>query len=213
MGRSPCCSKEGMNRGAWTTIEDRILADYIKIHGEGRWRNLPKKAASTLSRKNSNQSNNKKKPELIRPPSPKMESRVVRTKALRCTKPFVTPQPDIGPSMVRELVNNKAVEAESCDGVSSVTPLEDHSSDFMMDLNMGELFLSNFLDNDLSQLCDFNNSIVGVGSNDNRSNDDFSPSTDQPFLFSDEMLENWTGNDSVQQDFDMDLQSFLGVYS
>ncbi|GAB4842624.1 hypothetical protein Ancab_012599 [Ancistrocladus abbreviatus] len=44
MGRIPCCSKEGLNRGAWTAMEDKILTDYIKIHGEGKWRNLPIKA-------------------------------------------------------------------------------------------------------------------------------------------------------------------------
>lgn len=44
MGRSPCCAKEGLNRGAWTAMEDRTLTEYIKIHGEGRWRGLPKRA-------------------------------------------------------------------------------------------------------------------------------------------------------------------------
>lgn len=44
MGRSPCCAKEGLNKGAWTAMEDKILIDYIKTHGEGRWRNLPKRA-------------------------------------------------------------------------------------------------------------------------------------------------------------------------
>ncbi|KAL2553793.1 transcription factor TT2-like [Forsythia ovata] len=44
MGRNPSCSKVGLNRGAWTAAEDKILTDYIKLHGEGRWRNLPKKA-------------------------------------------------------------------------------------------------------------------------------------------------------------------------
>lgn len=45
MGRSPaCCSKEGLNRGAWTSLEDKILTDYIKLHGEGKWRSLPQKA-------------------------------------------------------------------------------------------------------------------------------------------------------------------------
>ncbi|KAK2975976.1 hypothetical protein RJ640_013007 [Escallonia rubra] len=44
MGRSPCCSKVGLNRGAWTAAEDKTLSDYIKLHGEGRWRNLPKRA-------------------------------------------------------------------------------------------------------------------------------------------------------------------------
>ncbi|KAF9590698.1 hypothetical protein IFM89_036822 [Coptis chinensis] len=44
MGRSPCCSKEGMKRGAWTAHEDQALSEYIRIHGQGRWRELPKKA-------------------------------------------------------------------------------------------------------------------------------------------------------------------------
>ncbi|XP_004305612.1 PREDICTED: transcription repressor MYB6-like [Fragaria vesca subsp. vesca] len=44
MGRSPCCVKEGLNRGAWTALEDQILIDYINTHGEGKWRRIPKEA-------------------------------------------------------------------------------------------------------------------------------------------------------------------------
>ncbi|KAL9249450.1 Transcription factor MYB1-like protein [Drosera capensis] len=44
MGRSPCCSKEGLNRGAWTAQEDKLLSDYIKAHGEGKWNSLPRRA-------------------------------------------------------------------------------------------------------------------------------------------------------------------------
>ncbi|KAK4775260.1 hypothetical protein SAY86_010195 [Trapa natans] len=44
MGRSPCCSKVGLKRGAWTALEDKILTAYIKVHGEGQWKNLPKRA-------------------------------------------------------------------------------------------------------------------------------------------------------------------------
>ncbi|XP_030525531.1 transcription factor MYB1-like [Rhodamnia argentea] len=44
MGRRPCCAKEGVNRGAWTAMEDKILTDYIKLNGEGNWGDLPKKA-------------------------------------------------------------------------------------------------------------------------------------------------------------------------
>ncbi|PON62514.1 MYB transcription factor [Parasponia andersonii] len=44
MGRKPCCEKEGLNRGAWSAVEDEILADYVKIHGEGKWRDLPQRA-------------------------------------------------------------------------------------------------------------------------------------------------------------------------
>ncbi|KAH7574444.1 hypothetical protein JRO89_XS03G0296900 [Xanthoceras sorbifolium] len=49
MGRSPCCSKEGLNRGAWTATEDKILTDYINAHGDGKWRRLPKAAVESES--------------------------------------------------------------------------------------------------------------------------------------------------------------------
>lgn len=48
MGRKPCCAKEGVNRGAWTPKEDRILTTYINIHGEGKWRSLPQNAGMDL---------------------------------------------------------------------------------------------------------------------------------------------------------------------
>ncbi|VAH68785.1 unnamed protein product [Triticum turgidum subsp. durum] len=44
MGRKPCCAKEGLNRGAWTAMEDDILVSYINDHGEGKWGSLPKRA-------------------------------------------------------------------------------------------------------------------------------------------------------------------------
>ncbi|TVU46736.1 hypothetical protein EJB05_06290 [Eragrostis curvula] len=44
MGRKPCCPKEGLNRGAWTAMEDDILVSYIRKHGEGKWGSLPKRA-------------------------------------------------------------------------------------------------------------------------------------------------------------------------
>ncbi|XP_022773827.1 myb-related protein 308-like [Durio zibethinus] len=44
MGRSPCCEKEHTNKGSWTKEEDERLINYIKAHGEGCWRSLPKAA-------------------------------------------------------------------------------------------------------------------------------------------------------------------------
>ncbi|XP_022719791.1 transcription repressor MYB6-like [Durio zibethinus] len=44
MGRSPCCEKAHTNKGAWTKEEDKRLIDYIRVHGEGCWRSLPKAA-------------------------------------------------------------------------------------------------------------------------------------------------------------------------
>ncbi|KAK9131359.1 hypothetical protein Sjap_011846 [Stephania japonica] len=44
MGRSPCCAKQGIKRGAWTAHEDKILINYMKLHGVEGWRSLPIKA-------------------------------------------------------------------------------------------------------------------------------------------------------------------------
>ncbi|KAJ0257622.1 Transcription factor MYB3 [Hirschfeldia incana] len=44
MGRSPCCEKAHMNKGAWTKEEDQLLVDHIRKHGEGCWRSLPRAA-------------------------------------------------------------------------------------------------------------------------------------------------------------------------
>ncbi|XWS75549.1 hypothetical protein CRYUN_Cryun01aG0099700 [Craigia yunnanensis] len=42
--RKPCCEKQGTNKGAWSKQEDQKLIDYIRTHGEGCWRSLPKAA-------------------------------------------------------------------------------------------------------------------------------------------------------------------------
>ncbi|KAK9990145.1 hypothetical protein SO802_025130 [Lithocarpus litseifolius] len=44
MGRSPCCDKSHTNKGTWTREEDQRLIAYIKAHGEGCWRSIPKAA-------------------------------------------------------------------------------------------------------------------------------------------------------------------------
>ncbi|KAL3746979.1 hypothetical protein ACJRO7_015852 [Eucalyptus globulus] len=39
MGRNPSTSKDGLKfkKGAWSALEDKILIDYVKVHGQGRW--------------------------------------------------------------------------------------------------------------------------------------------------------------------------------
>ncbi|EOY16000.1 SANT/Myb domain - like 10 [Theobroma cacao] len=44
MGRSPCCDENGLKKGPWTPEEDQKLVQYIKQHGHGSWRALPKLA-------------------------------------------------------------------------------------------------------------------------------------------------------------------------
>ncbi|KAM7261191.1 hypothetical protein ACFE04_026666 [Oxalis oulophora] len=44
MGRTPCCDKKGLKKGPWSTEEDDLLVNFIKINGHGSWRSLPKLA-------------------------------------------------------------------------------------------------------------------------------------------------------------------------
>ncbi|XP_073013521.1 transcription factor MYB1-like [Typha latifolia] len=43
MVRKECCPG-GLNKGAWTSHEDKLLSDYITAHGLGRWRSVPANA-------------------------------------------------------------------------------------------------------------------------------------------------------------------------
>jgi len=49
MGRNPRCTKDGLNKGAWTALEDKILIDHVKTHGEGKWSNLAKETGQRES--------------------------------------------------------------------------------------------------------------------------------------------------------------------
>ncbi|KAJ9141060.1 hypothetical protein P3X46_031640 [Hevea brasiliensis] len=40
---SSSSSKEGYNRAAWTALEDKMLMDYVSMHGEGKWDRVAKK--------------------------------------------------------------------------------------------------------------------------------------------------------------------------
>ncbi|KAK4277306.1 hypothetical protein QN277_015322 [Acacia crassicarpa] len=53
MRRSSSCpgEVEGLNRGAWTAPEDKLLTSYIMLHGEGKWSHVPKRAGLNRSGK------------------------------------------------------------------------------------------------------------------------------------------------------------------
>nr|BAP39802.1 R2R3 MYB transcription factor [Vitis vinifera] len=269
MGRSPCCSKEGLNRGAWTVVEDKILTEYIKVHGEGRWRNLPKKAglkrcgkscrlrwlnylrpdikrgnishdeedlivrlhkllgnrwsliAGRLPGRTDNEiknywntnlvkkmqsrqtpgssqsaDRNKNKAVVEEPSRSKTETNVIRTKATRCSRVFIAPLADrstnensiprprpaepAGPSMTPDLSMCHLVET----GASSLVDTGDFSVDFMADMNMGELCLSDLLNSNFSDLCEVHC----------ENGNELSASSDgvAPLMFSKEMLEDWS---------------------
>lgn len=47
--RAGNCSNGGSNRRAWTAMEDKILTEYIKIHGAGQWNYLPEKTGEIVN--------------------------------------------------------------------------------------------------------------------------------------------------------------------
>lgn len=40
--RTPPSSNDQLSKGAWTAMEDQILIDYVKEHGEGKWERVLK---------------------------------------------------------------------------------------------------------------------------------------------------------------------------
>ncbi|KAL2977914.1 hypothetical protein AAZX31_13G092000 [Glycine max] len=301
MGRSPCCSKEGLNRGAWTAHEDKILREYIRVHGEGRWRNLPKRAglkrcgkscrlrwlnylrpdikrgnispdeeeliirlhkllgnrwsliAGRLPGRTDNEiknywntnlgktvkdghqttANNTQNPmphlapihmatSSISLSPPKLDSRVVRTKATKCSKVlFLNPPPH--PSMPNKSKTEAEAEARLVDGVISNQmehttydngflsfPDEEKelSTDFLIDFNVGDVCLSDLLNSDFSNTYNFSCTNVNH-------HEQLSPCSDQPdAMFSDEVLKDWThSNFADEANASNNLHSFISFES
>ncbi|KAK4800154.1 hypothetical protein SAY86_025519 [Trapa natans] len=38
---------EGWRKGPWTAEEDRLLAGYVRLHGEGRWNSVSRLTGTT----------------------------------------------------------------------------------------------------------------------------------------------------------------------
>lgn len=274
MGRRPCCAKEGLNRGAWTAMEDKILTDYIRVHGEGKWRSLPKRAGlkrcgkscrlrwlnylrpdikrgnisrdeedliirlhkllgnrwsliagrlpgrtdneiknywntnigkkiqvlsqpsatSTISnRYNSSNPQSKQNPSrttdrsLAQPPLPNTEpSRLVRTKASRCTKVFI--RPDHQNVTIHHNVGVGEAASDPGNDISPFISAKDDTSDFMMDFEMDENFLSDFLNTDFPPLYEFHNDLKGDTTDTVTSSS--SLDSNQNLLSSNEMLQS-----------------------
>ncbi|KAG2728671.1 hypothetical protein I3760_01G216000 [Carya illinoinensis] len=247
MGRNPSCSKEGLNRGAWTATEDNILTGYITMHGRGKWSDLPKRAGLKRCGKscrlrwinylrpdikkgnitpdeeeliirlhnllgnrwsliagrlpgrtgneiknywNTKNINNGKKvqdhpkyPAFKRTPSklaqeesnlgPKgsnekpteanTDSDVIRTEGTRCTKVVLTSEQE--GLHEDQLIDSKPVAEslgrlhEPVDQFSRFVLEENNPPNFMMDFGMDEIFHSDFLNMDFSQLCCFENEL------------------------------------------------------
>lgn len=41
--------EEGWRKGPWTAEEDRLLIEYVRLHGEGRWNSVSRLAGTNLN--------------------------------------------------------------------------------------------------------------------------------------------------------------------
>ncbi|GMH13753.1 hypothetical protein Nepgr_015594 [Nepenthes gracilis] len=218
MGRNPCFEKEGLNRGAWTPIEDQILMDYINAHGDGNWKELPSRAGlrrcgkscrlrwlnylrPDIKRGNITRDEedlilrlhkllgNRGRKSKNRPTvPPAMELKAVRTKATRCTKVFFDP---LSPSLM-----GHASATTSC---GPPQPTRAAAADDKISvigensLDFAAMDLGGIADLSLSDLLDYSDlsNILEFG-NEVSSDADFSQWLEQPLAFSDEMVEDWS---------------------
>lgn len=278
MGRSPCCSKEGLNRGAWTALEDKILTDYIKVHGEGRWRNLPKKAGlkrcgkscrlrwlnylrpdikrgnithdeeeliirlhkllgnrwsliagrlpgrtdneiknywnTNLGKKvQENQSTRNQQPSTPseRQKNMVIDPHVVRAKAMRCSTAIQNFHQNVHLEQ-KTMAKDEGQKPHSMlsESDDKMVVEDENGSEFVLDLNMGEVNLSELLN------CDFSADLGGLNYSNDNSTNDWSPSPDQPLLFSEQMMDDWTnltdrgtGQPNVASHLDSSFSSLL----
>ena len=156
------------------------------------------------------------------PTPPKTDIHVVRTKATKCSKVLLIHPPlPHHSSMQLQIKSNAEAEedtirplhvdaiAKANDSISNQMEsgvydnngflsflIDDHkelSTDLLADYSVGDVCLSDLLNSDFSNVCDFSYS--------NNNNDELlSPCSDQPPLFSDEILKDWTHSNFADDD-------------
>lgn len=144
---------------------------------------------------------------------------IIRTKAFRFSKVHrLTPQPNKSEHLDTKLGEGQPIleyghhsvrdpmESGAYEELPSFTCGEDndHASDFLMNMNMGDICLSDLLDSDFSDICNFNYC------EENGNELSRSPSSDGPAMLSGQvLLQDWTSNSCDQANVSAPtLQSF-----
>ena len=129
---------------------------------------------------------------------------VIRTKAFRCRRVFITPVlppmaavQEESSTMTQDLVNNivpSSLEPQSNVGLLSVAVPDINSSDFSLDLDIGDHSPSEIFDTEFWKACNLDN-VLEEGSVNDDTNVDPWPSSDQFLMLSDEMIKDWIQDD------------------
>ncbi|KAH8504618.1 hypothetical protein H0E87_012017 [Populus deltoides] len=142
-------------RGTWTAIEDKILTAHVRNYGEGNWARVPKETGNSL-------------------PSPPVLDENIETDQI------------LTASSIEEGTLEKYLIANpnSNDELLLLTNDNDVPCNFLMDLDMGQMSFSDFLQTDI--FSDSNNMLVNGPA----------PSyPDEASSFPEAMLQNWICED------------------
>ncbi|KAL6295962.1 hypothetical protein ACE6H2_004104 [Prunus campanulata] len=206
MGRSYRCEKDGLSKGAWTALEDQILIDYVKDHGEGRWGKLSREtgepALTLRTKSHSERSRNEWKTTADTEkavPSLKMDSHLIQNgltpTSCMNNKQLGTTNTLAEPFISGVEATNMEAKSDSSYGFLPITRENDMTRNFIRDLNAGELGISEFLHTDFSKLCELNTTIFDCTSGC-RNGSLMSTSTAEAPLYLQEWLNDWAADDN-----------------
>ncbi|KAJ6361159.1 hypothetical protein OIU78_001744 [Salix suchowensis] len=203
MGRKPRCSEDGLNKGAWTPLENEMLADYVKIHGEGKWSNIVKETETSSNFKNHQTIESQCcTPGVAAPTTALQENNMAQ---------------DLAGTLAMAPSNTHKENGSSRKGLASGD--DDNLSNILTDFHYMEDFYK-ILDSDYPKLNDIND-ITGTASHHSNNTiqvddeDCYSMSINgcnprEIAEFSEKLMEaDWTSDNCVQPDQGFDFMSLL----
>lgn len=123
---------------------------------------------------------------------------VIRTKAVRCTKVFLPPQE--GEPMIQtdlELGHNEISPL--------ISPSDDDCLNFLMDFDMGEMFVSDILDSEFIQVSGDEIQEKSSGTCGDEGGIHPSVDLDDRFSFGEALLDDWRDSNSIQDSLGLEI--------
>ncbi|KAJ6330365.1 hypothetical protein OIU76_009054 [Salix suchowensis] len=193
MGRSP---KGVIIRGTWTATEDKILTEYVRNHGEGKWARVPKETGKKVqaddSQKQPRRGNAATKKQTRKTPAG-LNKVAPCTDSSLPSPPVVAENKEAGQILTASSIEGGALEnypienSNLNDELLLFTNDNDAPCNFLMDLGVEQMSFSDFLQTDI-----FSNS------NNMHVNGPTPSYPDEASFFPESLLQNWICEDGFE---------------